>query len=34
MKRFGVEGGTRKRCPRENRRSRGRSIGFKSAVHM
>ena len=23
MKRFGVEGGTRKRCPRENRRGRG-----------
>ena len=34
MKRFAVEGGTRKRCPRENRRDRVRSIGFKSAVHI
>ena len=34
MKRPGVEGGTKKRCPRENRRGRGRSIGTKNAVHM
>ena len=34
MKRYGVEEGTRKRCSKENRRVGGRSIGFKSAVHM
>ena len=34
MKRFGVEGGTKKSCPKENRRVRGWSIGFKNAVHM
>ena len=34
MKRFGVEGGTKKRCPKESRGGKGRSIGFKNAVHM
>ena len=34
MKRFGVEGGTKKSCPKESRRDRGRSFGFKNAVHM
>ena len=34
MRRFGVEEETKKNCWTESRGNRGRSFGFKKAVHM